>query len=132
MDPEAQASRQLERRHHLAIIVYLRIAQVVYYYNLLFLTPTTLIPYHTSILTGKGWVLELLNGHPDRIRTCLGVNHDVFDRLVRVLKHHGVLDSRGGISVEEQLSIFLYTCVTGLSSHHVAERFQHSSDTICK
>jgi len=25
------------------------------------------IPYHTSILTGKMWVLELLNGHPDQI-----------------------------------------------------------------
>ncbi|KIK74622.1 hypothetical protein PAXRUDRAFT_19691 [Paxillus rubicundulus Ve08.2h10] len=23
------------------------------------------IPYHTSVLTGTGWVLELLNGHPE-------------------------------------------------------------------
>ncbi|KIK71790.1 hypothetical protein PAXRUDRAFT_676657, partial [Paxillus rubicundulus Ve08.2h10] len=33
---------------------------------------------------------------------------------------------------EEQLGIFLYTCVTGLSSRHVGERFQHSPDTITK
>ncbi|KAF8436372.1 hypothetical protein L210DRAFT_3345575, partial [Boletus edulis BED1] len=66
------------------------------------------IPYHTSILTGEGWMLELLNGHPNRIRTCLGVNHDVFNQLVCALRNHGVLDSRRGISVEEQLGIFLY------------------------
>ncbi|KAF8545637.1 hypothetical protein OG21DRAFT_1428934 [Imleria badia] len=24
-------------------------------------------PYHTSILSGAGWVLELLTGHPDHI-----------------------------------------------------------------
>ncbi|KIJ09149.1 hypothetical protein PAXINDRAFT_33619, partial [Paxillus involutus ATCC 200175] len=34
--------------------------------------------------------------------------------------------------VEEQLAIFLYMCVTGLSSHHVAERFQCSPDTVMK
>jgi hypothetical protein len=31
-------------------------------------------PYHTSILTGEGWVLELLNGHPKQIHTELGVH----------------------------------------------------------
>ncbi|KIK24570.1 hypothetical protein PISMIDRAFT_645831 [Pisolithus microcarpus 441] len=34
------------------------------------------------------------------------------------------------VTLEEQLSIFLYTCVTGLTSRHVAERFQHSNNTI--
>jgi len=32
-------------------------------------------PYHTSILTGEGWVMELLAGHTDRIRCELGVSH---------------------------------------------------------
>ncbi|KIK94937.1 hypothetical protein PAXRUDRAFT_141773, partial [Paxillus rubicundulus Ve08.2h10] len=30
------------------------------------------------------------------------------------------------------LGIFLYTCVTGLSSHNVGERFQHSPDTVTR
>ncbi|KIK78973.1 hypothetical protein PAXRUDRAFT_37325, partial [Paxillus rubicundulus Ve08.2h10] len=34
--------------------------------------------------------------------------------------------------VEEQLGIFLYTCVTGLSSHHVRERLQCSPDTVTR
>ncbi|KIK16818.1 hypothetical protein PISMIDRAFT_112689, partial [Pisolithus microcarpus 441] len=34
--------------------------------------------------------------------------------------------------VEEQMGIFLYMCMTGLSSHLVGECFQHSMDTITK
>ncbi|KIK92735.1 hypothetical protein PAXRUDRAFT_37209, partial [Paxillus rubicundulus Ve08.2h10] len=34
--------------------------------------------------------------------------------------------------MEDQLTIFLYTCITGLSSCHVAKRFQCSPDTITK
>ena len=30
-------------------------------------------PYHTSILTGQGWVEELLSGHPEHICCELGV-----------------------------------------------------------
>ncbi|KAJ8593508.1 hypothetical protein M405DRAFT_721598, partial [Rhizopogon salebrosus TDB-379] len=36
------------------------------------------------------------------------------------------------MSVEEQLGIFLYTCVTGLSLRLVGERFQCSPDTITR
>lgn len=35
-------------------------------------------PWHTSILTGHMWVLELLGGHPERICTALGCNHHTF------------------------------------------------------
>jgi hypothetical protein len=38
---------------------------------------TVRYPYHTSILTGEGWVLELLTGHPWQIQTELGVSHHV-------------------------------------------------------
>ena len=31
-------------------------------------------PYHTSALTGKAWVVELLSGHPEHMQTALGVN----------------------------------------------------------
>ena len=34
--------------------------------------------YHTSALTGKGWVDELLDGHPKQIRSALGVHKHVF------------------------------------------------------
>jgi hypothetical protein len=89
------------------------------------------VPYHTSILRGKDWVDELLNGHPKRIRTCLGVDKHVFEALVTELQGMGHGDSRY-ISLQEQLAIFLYACVTGLPIRHLGERFQRSNETISK
>ncbi|KIN97277.1 hypothetical protein M404DRAFT_135861, partial [Pisolithus tinctorius Marx 270] len=36
------------------------------------------------------------------------------------------------VTLEEQLAIFLYTCVTGLTVRHVGEHFQWSNDTISR
>lgn len=87
------------------------------------------MPYHTLALTGEVWVLELLNGHPDRIRCELGVRFPVFNALVMTLREIGHGNSRK-VSIEEQLAIFWYTSVTGLSTQHVGKHFQRSSDTI--
>jgi hypothetical protein len=71
-------------------------------------------PYHTSALTGEMWVLELINGHPERIRNELGVCKDIFLGLRNDLYRYGHRNSKH-VTLEEQLAIFLYTCVTGLS-----------------
>ena len=90
-------------------------------------------PYHTSALSGAGWVHELLTGHPKRIRNELGVHKSTFIALIKVLQAPGIgLQSSRHVSIEEQLAIFLYTVVTGISCIHVGERFQRSSDTIIK
>jgi hypothetical protein len=127
-------AQQLLGQHqcHWALILIAMLLQIMNTYQLLFLSPTVCTPYHTSILTSEAWVYELINSHPDRIRHNLGVDCDVFNILLHVLHHNGFTMSRNGVSVEEQLGIFLYTCVTGLSSHLVGERFQHSPDTITK
>jgi hypothetical protein len=130
-DIEVQVIYYVQRRRRLAALITLIVAQLAIYWQILF-SSNTPIPFHTSILTGEGWMLELLNGHPERIRISLGVSHDAFDGLLQLLVQHGVVPSRNGISVEEQLGIFLYTCVTGLSSRHVTERFQHSPGTITR
>lgn len=76
--------------------------------------------YHTSALSGAEWVNELLEGHPNQIRCELGVNKHVFHFLISYLQLIGVNHSRG-ITLEEQLAIFLYRCVTGLSVRHTGE-----------
>jgi len=86
-------------------------------------------PYHTSILSGYHWVSELLSGHPDHIRCELGVRKETFIQLVTELRKMGFKDSKF-VTLEEQLAIFLYTCVTGLTTQHVGECFQCSNDTI--
>jgi hypothetical protein len=89
------------------------------------------IPYHDSALTGIGWVCELLKGHPERIRKELGVHKHVFRALITALQNAGYTSSRH-VALEEQLAIFLYTCVTGLSLPHVCERFQRATATASK
>lgn len=88
-------------------------------------------PYHTSILTGQGWVLELLAGHPDRIHCSLGVHHHVFIALLEELREQGYTNSKH-VTLEEQLAIFLHACVTGLPIRHLGERFQRSNETISR
>ena len=86
-------------------------------------------PYHTLILRGEGWVLDLLTGHLEHIRCKLGIDRHVFLELISELFGLGHTSSRF-VSLEEQLSIFLYTCVTGLTIHHTGEWFQRSNETI--
>jgi hypothetical protein len=78
--------------------------------------------YHTSALSGAAWVLELLEGHPDRIRCELGMSKHVFRYLVSYLQVIGINHSRG-ITLEEQLAIFLYRCVTGAYHYHLTTAY---------
>jgi hypothetical protein len=88
-------------------------------------------PYHTSALSGAGWVHELLTGHSERIQNELGVSRSTFTLLIKSMLALDV-NSLRNVSIEEQVSIFLYTMVTGLSCTYVRERFQQSSSTISK
>jgi hypothetical protein len=88
-------------------------------------------PYHTSALTGEAWVVELLSGHPERMRTALGVNLHVFSALILELRAAGYKNSKH-VSLKEQLAIFLYACVTGLTIRHLGECFQRSNETISR
>jgi hypothetical protein len=88
-------------------------------------------PYHTSSLSGLRWVDELIDGHPGRIKTALGVSLPVFKALLSTLRKMGYKSSKR-IMLREQLAIFLHTCVTGLSIRHVGERFQRSNGTISR
>ena len=88
--------------------------------------------YHTSALSGAAWVLELLEGHPNRICCELGVNKHVFHYLISSLQLIGINHSRH-ITLEEQLAIFLYRCVTGRSNlllicifTHVLQVYQYA------
>jgi hypothetical protein len=87
--------------------------------------------YHTSALSGEAWVLELIAGHPERMRCELGMHKHVFAELITELHSLGHSHSRH-VSLQEQLAIFLYCCVTGLTIRHVGERFQRSNETISR
>jgi hypothetical protein len=92
---------------------------------------TERIPYHNSAMSGRAWLDELLNGHPDRIQTELGMRKHVFLAYVHALRLAGCADSPH-LQLDEQVAIFLYMCVTGLSIRHVGERFQRTNETVSK
>lgn len=89
-------------------------------------------PYHTSQLSGAGWVKELINGHHDRIWTELGMRVHVFLAFIHELHVVCSLEDSKYVGLDEQTAIFLYMCITGLSVRHVGERFQRSNETISK
>ena len=55
----------------------------------------------------------------------------IFIALIDKLCCIGHTDSKFA-SLEEQLAIFLYASVTGLTVWHLGERFQQSNETIAK
>jgi hypothetical protein len=131
MDEEeycATRRRALQRLHH---YITMFVAILLTGTSSLLLSLYKLEPYHTSILTGQGWVTELLDGHPERIRCELGVHHDVFLELIQELRRLGY-DRSKYVLLEEQLAIFLYMSVTGLTIRHVGECFQWSNETISR
>lgn len=89
-------------------------------------------PYHTSKLSGAEWVKELIHGHHERIWTELGMQVHVFLAFVHELRVVCGLEDSKYIGLDEQVAIFFYMCVTGLSVRHVGERFQHSNESISK
>ena len=89
------------------------------------------LPYHTSVLTREGWVMELLAGHPQCICMELGVSHEVFIALVDKLCQMGHTDAKF-VSLEEQVAIFLFASVTGLTVQHLGESFQRANETIAE
>lgn len=124
--------KDLPQRLSLLWTVAAMIAQLIMAISMAYITPyLNKEPYHTSILSGFAWLQELLNGHPERIKNELRMHKHVFVALVQELWESDLDDSKF-VTLEEQTAIFLYTCVTGLKSHHVAERFQHSHTTITK
>ena len=60
------------------------------------------------------------------------MNKETFLQLYDDLeKHHGLHESRR-MSTIEKVGMFLYTLVVGASNRDVAERFQHSSETVSR
>jgi hypothetical protein len=137
---QSQQNNQLELQRHdgqLVLspevrVVLQALVRATYHVVMDYFSPLYLrTPYHTSALSGADWVHELLTGHPECIRNELGVYRSTFTMLVKAMQSNGLQSSRH-VSIEEQLAIFLYTAVTGLSCTHVGERFQRSSSTITK
>ena len=70
--------------------------------------------YHTSILTGEGWVIELLTGHPKHIQCELRVFFEVFILLIDELWGMGYNDSK--------------ICIPGGTASYISIHVSHRID----
>ena len=124
MDPAQLAYQQALRHHqaylHMACLFSLFIRIIILNVAAIICAQYLKQPWHTSILTGQMWVLELLGGHPEHIHTELEVHTHVFYALIDELCSLGCTDSKF-VTLEEQLAIFLYCSVTGLTVRHLGE-----------
>ena len=87
---------------------------------------------HTSILTGRLWLHELLKGHPLHFHEQIGMSQHVFSQLSQELQLYSSLKNSWHVTADEQLAIFVHLAWTGQSSWMLQERFQCSGDTISK
>ncbi|KAH7919767.1 hypothetical protein BV22DRAFT_990648, partial [Leucogyrophana mollusca] len=63
---------------------------------------------HTSVLTGRQWLDELLTGHPKHFYNIMGIERFVFCKLSRELQLKAGLCGTKHVTADEQLAIFLH------------------------
>jgi hypothetical protein len=87
-------------------------------------------PCHTSKLSGAEYTCELLEGHQSRSYHDLRMEARIFKALVDYLSSRGLLHTTMGVTVEEQLAIFLYMLARNASFTALCDRLQHSGETM--
>ncbi|XP_062103527.1 uncharacterized protein LOC133814604 [Humulus lupulus] len=81
--------------------------------------------------SGRQYLLELLNGHPDRLFYTIRMGVNTFRTLCRRLVEMEVIEHDRVISVEEFVVMFLWIVTHNQRVRTVAERYQHSVETVC-
>lgn len=87
---------------------------------------------HTSILTEKMYVSEVLEGHELICKRDWRMEKFIFHRFVKCIRDRNLLKDTRNVSVEEQVAIFLYAVSKNSSNRTLQGRFQHSGETISR
>ena len=87
---------------------------------------------HDSILTGEQYVSEVLKGHEISCKREFRMEKVIFHKLVDCLREKNLLRDTRGVTVEEQVAIFIYAISKNASNRDLQWRFQHSSETISR
>lgn len=90
----------------------------------------TKTPCHTSKLSGAEYTSELLEGHKRRSHHNLRMEPRIFKALSDYLSSRKLLWTTRGVTVEEQLAMFMYMLARNASFTALCDRFQHSGETI--
>ncbi|CAL5413568.1 unnamed protein product [Camellia sinensis] len=89
-------------------------------------------PFHTSALTGRLWMQEMLTGREEAFWRNFRMPRDVFIKLCNTLVADFGLElpqCPHGIDVVESVGMFIYV-LRGFPSWDIEDRFQHSGETV--
>ncbi|XP_028108998.1 uncharacterized protein LOC114307790 [Camellia sinensis] len=90
-------------------------------------------PQRTYPFKRDDYISSLLNGHPETMMDIMRMDALTFISLKDTLLQNDFIDTEHmHISVEESLGIFLYTFTQNDRHRLLVDRFQHSSETICR
>ncbi|XP_012846400.1 PREDICTED: uncharacterized protein LOC105966388 [Erythranthe guttata] len=90
------------------------------------------IPCRTSIRTGHRCLEEILNGHEVRCYQAFRLSRSVFMDFCHELAHKYGLRPTRGMSLYEEVGVFLVTCAHGVDNRLLQELFNHSGETISR
>lgn len=89
-------------------------------------------PCHTSIRSGSQLIHEILTGNETRCYQDFRMYKSTFYNLCADLVHRYGLVCTSGMSVYEEVGMFLMTCAHGVGNRLIQEMFNHSSETISR
>jgi hypothetical protein len=87
-------------------------------------------PIHTTSLTGAKKVKEINEGHESWCKSGFRMEKEIFKATSNFLRRENLLCDTRGVSIEEQLGMFMYMISHNASNQMLQKAFQHSGDTI--
>ncbi|XP_062202680.1 uncharacterized protein LOC133905010 [Phragmites australis] len=87
-------------------------------------------PVHTSSLPGAKKVKEILEGHEIWCRVEFRMEPEIFRATSNFLRRENLLRDTRGVSVEEQLGMFMFMLSHNASNQRLQKAFQHSGEII--
>ncbi|KAL6591856.1 hypothetical protein ACP70R_049719 [Stipagrostis hirtigluma subsp. patula] len=87
-------------------------------------------PIHDSEYTGAKRMKEILEGHESRCKSDFRMEPEIFKATANYLRREGLLRDTRGVSVEEQLGMFMFMLSHNASNDRLQKTFQHSGETI--
>ncbi|XP_026445578.1 uncharacterized protein LOC113346230 [Papaver somniferum] len=88
--------------------------------------------YKKSILTGKAFTQDLLEGNPRNMYNLLRMTKAPFIQLCNEFRAKGLLEDRKYLEVEEKMAMFLYTIGHNCRNRVILYHFQHSGEKVSK
>jgi hypothetical protein len=87
-------------------------------------------PIHTPSLTGAKKVREILEGHESWCKSEFRMDSAIFKTTSNFLRRENLLRDTRGVTIEEQLGMFMYMISHNASNQMLQKAFQHSGETI--